>query len=218
MFDNVSETCDDAYIKKVYDLVRDVDGCWSDLTVSEQAEKMFHRRFRANWEAPDTVYDEWVILRGWERPWFDNHRFNVLFPDTLEEMKTPNPAKRKRRRLSIDELAGDTASGSGNDSPDTCSQMPQVESTPVKSRFPKKDSLSDESVGDISFTDDTSNKAGDSEEEEDEEEENEEEQDEEEVEEEENEGEQEEEEKEGEQKEEGKQEEEGEEKEKAGEE
>ena len=115
MFDNVSETCDDAYIKKVYNLVRDVDGCWSDLTVSEQAEKMFHRRFRANWEAPDTVYDAWVILRGWERPWFDNHRFNVLFPDILEEMKTPNPAKRKRRRLSIDELAGDTASGSGND-------------------------------------------------------------------------------------------------------
>lgn len=69
LFDNVSKICSDSYIDKVYMLVKDVKGYWSNINVSPHAETMFLRRFRTNWEAPDTVYDAWIPRLGWERSW-----------------------------------------------------------------------------------------------------------------------------------------------------
>ena len=100
LFDNYSETCDDSYIEKVHKLVMDVDGCWSEITVSPQAEAMFRRRFRTNWEAPDSVYDAWVIRQGWERGWFDTHRYNVMYPETLDvAAATQSPPQKRTKKI-----------------------------------------------------------------------------------------------------------------------
>ena len=85
-FDNVSETCNEEYCKKVHNLLTNHDGAWDSLTITEKAEKMFERRMRTDWSLPDTVYDAWILRKGRERSWFDLHLFSNMFPDFENEM------------------------------------------------------------------------------------------------------------------------------------
>ena len=88
---------------------------------------MFHRRFRTGWEAPDTVFDAWLMLRGWERPWFDRHRFDLMYPGTADDVVSLEQPSKKRAVL-IDNLV-DASDLLEND---LTMLMPQVESTPKK--------------------------------------------------------------------------------------
>lgn len=111
LFDNQSEECDEAYCQKVYKLVTNQDGAWDAIAISPEAIRMFERRVRTNWSAPDTVFDAWLTREGRERTWFDSHLFGALFPDyeagspeksseeTIEEQRTP-----KRRRLRLPKI------------------------------------------------------------------------------------------------------------------
>ena len=118
LFDNFAESCTDEYLEKVYRLVTDREGCWSELTISGEAEKMFARRFRTNWEAPDSVYDTWLQMKGWERGWFDTHRFSVLYPDVEDEVQQPPRPQKKRTRFatvsSESEESGEEPDGSAS--------------------------------------------------------------------------------------------------------
>lgn len=80
-FDNESEVCNRSYCEKVFHLATNKDGAWDEITISAQAKTMFHRRLRTQWDAPDSVFDAWLIRRGWERAWFDNHLFSVMYPN-----------------------------------------------------------------------------------------------------------------------------------------
>ena len=85
LFDNVSDSCDEAYCEKVYKLVTNEEGCWDKLAVSDEAMCMFQRRNRTKWDLPDTVYDAWMILNGLEREFFDYHLFfALLYPDLVD--------------------------------------------------------------------------------------------------------------------------------------
>ena len=72
---------------------------------------MFARLFRTNWEATDTVYDAWIMLKGWQREWFDRQLFDILYPDVADDLQlsgqtghfltlTPKPSGKRRRILS----------------------------------------------------------------------------------------------------------------------
>ncbi|XP_066925534.1 uncharacterized protein [Clytia hemisphaerica] len=99
-FDNESETCDDAYCTKVYNLLTNFEGAWDEIVISVNAEKMFHRRLRMSWALPDSVFDTWLLRKGWQRSWFDLHNFCLLFPDYEDNIpKSPEPL-RKRNVLS----------------------------------------------------------------------------------------------------------------------
>ncbi|XP_066929136.1 uncharacterized protein [Clytia hemisphaerica] len=74
LFDNASEKCDEEYVQKVVELASNNEGCWDALHISDKAVSMFRRRARVFWDGPDTVYDAWLVRKGYERPWFDtNH-------------------------------------------------------------------------------------------------------------------------------------------------
>ena len=77
--------CNWAYCKKVYKLIKNIDGCWDEISLSREARLMFQRRHRMEWDQPDSVYDAWLLRRGLERPWFDNHMFfDVMHPELKE--------------------------------------------------------------------------------------------------------------------------------------
>ena len=53
---------------------------------------MFARRHRTDWDQPDTVYDAWLLRRGLEQSWFDNHTFfDIMYPELKEgELGSPS--------------------------------------------------------------------------------------------------------------------------------
>ena len=87
-FDNTSENCNEEYCKKVFNLATNHEGCWSSITISPEALKMFERRHRMQWGSSDSVYDAWLLRNGWQRPWFDMHLFSCLFPNYEEQLIT----------------------------------------------------------------------------------------------------------------------------------
>ena len=85
LFDNYTEKCNSRYSQKVNKLVTNAEGCWDALSLTGEARMVFARRHRMNWEQPDTVYDTWLIRRGLERCWFDNHIFfDIMYPELKE--------------------------------------------------------------------------------------------------------------------------------------
>ena len=106
LFDNYSEECDVAYMEKVYKLVTNSEGCWSEITISPQAEKMFERRARTGWSSPDSVFDTWILLRGWERPWFDNHQFEQNYPDYRDAIESTSQSPPSKRNKTVVEDSG----------------------------------------------------------------------------------------------------------------
>ena len=80
-FDNSSEECTPEYCAKVHALATNFENAWTDLKLTGQAIRMFERRMRTDWSAPDTVFDAWLLRRGCERSWFDSHQFYLQFPD-----------------------------------------------------------------------------------------------------------------------------------------
>ena len=101
LFDNSSENCDVEYVQKVVELASNNQGCWDKLQISEKAVTMFKRRARLSWEGPDTVYDAWLIRKGYERPWFDYHLMNCSFPsfDPDAEQEPPTQPEPQRPQL-----------------------------------------------------------------------------------------------------------------------
>ncbi|XP_066920801.1 serine-rich adhesin for platelets-like [Clytia hemisphaerica] len=93
LFDNASEKCDEEYVQKVVELASNNEGCWDALHISDKAVSMFRRRARVFWDGPDTVYDAWLVRKGYERPWFDYHLMNCSFPsfdpEAEQEPSTP---------------------------------------------------------------------------------------------------------------------------------
>ena len=103
-FDNESETCDDGYCTKVFNLVTNFEGAWDEIVISENAEKMFHRRLRMKWSLPDSVFDAWLLRKGWKRGWFDIHNFSLLFPDYEDRIpKSPEPHRKRNVSSSSDD-------------------------------------------------------------------------------------------------------------------
>ena len=91
LFDNYTEKCNSRYSQKVYKLVTNAEGCWDALSLTGEARMVFARRHRTNWDQPDTVYDAWLLRRGLERSWFDNHTFfDIMYPELKEgELGSP---------------------------------------------------------------------------------------------------------------------------------
>ena len=115
-FDNESETCTDPYIAKVHHMATDWNGCWSAITVTEKAVSMFQRRFRTAWDCPDSVYDAWLLRRGMERPWFDMHRYNIMFPDASQEIPCGQPSPKRKRRMRQQAIISDESDDDNGDS------------------------------------------------------------------------------------------------------
>ena len=99
LFDNESAVTDNTYLEKVYKLLTDKEHGLDDLTISKEAIKMFERRMRTNWEGTDSVYDAWLLRRGFQRTTFDYHEFDVLYPNWAEKIEKQN-GKRKRNESS----------------------------------------------------------------------------------------------------------------------
>ena len=97
LFDNYSIVCNKEYCKKVFELATNCSGVWDEIEISDNAKQMFQRRFRNDWEGPDSVYDAWLLQNGMERPWFDRHLFDMEFPDF--DIEFTQPKQKKRRRI-----------------------------------------------------------------------------------------------------------------------
>ncbi|XP_066933575.1 uncharacterized protein [Clytia hemisphaerica] len=94
LFDNVSEVCDTDYIEKVITLAANVHDVWDSLQLTENAKNMFRRRLRINWEGPDTVYDAWLVRKGYERSWFDYPLLYSKYPDFDPEAEQEPPTQK----------------------------------------------------------------------------------------------------------------------------
>jgi len=80
LFDNYSDITSAAYLAKVHQLATD-DHVWHDLNFTKETIRMFERRLRTQWEDADSVYDAWVLRKGYTRPLFDYNTFHVRYPD-----------------------------------------------------------------------------------------------------------------------------------------
>ena len=85
LFDNFSDINSAAYLEKVHQLSTN-DKVWHDLDFTKQTIRMFERRLRIQWEDSDTVYDAWVLRKGYTRPFFDYNTFHVRYPDFADKM------------------------------------------------------------------------------------------------------------------------------------
>lgn len=83
LFDNFGDINARDYMAKVYTLATDNE-TWHDLTFTKESLEMFQRRLRTTWEGPDTVYEAWLIRKGFERPCFDYHTFHLRYPNCIE--------------------------------------------------------------------------------------------------------------------------------------
>ena len=153
LFDNASEKCDEAYLEKVFKLITDVDGCWSDdVVITEQAAEMFRRRFRTQWEASDSVYDAWLLIRGWERPWFDRHLFDILYPGVVDDLP-PAPVLHKRKRQRHNALSSSSSSEEGSSREEEIQRSPSAHSTPKVIRATVASLLSSDGTSSSSSSD-----------------------------------------------------------------
>lgn len=84
LFDSTSDLDCGEYMNKVFILATDSERGLDELTITKEAVSMFERRLRTNWEGSDSVYDAWLLKKGFQRACFDYHKFHVCFPDCSE--------------------------------------------------------------------------------------------------------------------------------------
>ena len=49
--------------------------------------------------SPDSLYDAWAIRKGWERGWFDTHRYKVMYSEKLDVAATQSPPHKRTKKV-----------------------------------------------------------------------------------------------------------------------
>ena len=88
LYDILSKRPDSSYLEKVYRLATVQNKTeFLRLKINDDVTKIYKMRFNHKWTGPDSVYDAWLLVQGYEREWFPKKKFLRKYPNVMEEIE-----------------------------------------------------------------------------------------------------------------------------------